>query len=123
MENNNRQGCRWTKASERLPEKEGQYYVLMDNWNGTVYFNGNRFETGDWIKIERIQWLDESPIEPCATSQLAYLIKIFELRIKTHKKNGMRYFNNHQNNESLVYLGKQKEAQFILSKLKLLEKC
>ena len=54
-------------------------------------------------------------------SQLDKLIQTFELRIKTHKKNGMRYFNNHQNNESLVCLGKQKEAQFILTKLKALK--
>jgi hypothetical protein len=73
----------WVKASERLPEKEGQYYVLMDNWKGTAYFNGNRFETGDWIKIERIQWLDEStpiPIQtPCVNQDelWAELIPVF----------------------------------------------
>ena len=69
MENNNRQGCRWVKASERNPDKEGLYFVKMADGEKDV----NRyaeFYTGDgieWLDETVLYWLDES-IEPCATS-------------------------------------------------------
>jgi hypothetical protein len=67
MENNNRQGCRWTKASERLPENNVKAFwrkqINHDYYVGYDYFNDSRF-----MELDKIEWLDESPIEPCATS-------------------------------------------------------
>jgi hypothetical protein len=52
------------------------------------------------------------------TQQLIAMVKVFELRVKAHNKNGIHYFNKHQNEKSLICLGRQKEAKFILDKLK-----
>lgn len=82
MENNNRQGCRWVKCSDRLPDKlDGVHYRFSESKLPVPYRGiskeesfGNTFlrfflKTFD-IKnyaIGLIEWLDES-IEPCATS-------------------------------------------------------
>lgn len=83
MENNNRQGCRWTKASERLPESDSPNYHFR--LNGFDKVNGNFLdmenETVFWVNgcgafedyyiykkdFDKIEWLSES-IELCATS-------------------------------------------------------
>ena len=70
MENNNRQGCRWIKASERLPENNVKAFwrkqINHDYYVGYDYFNDHRF-----MELDKIEWLDES-IEPCATSSENY---------------------------------------------------
>jgi len=87
MENNNRQGCRWTKASEREPSIGDYYYCKVDTKQDCIvktvvewgeHRNGD-FKYNDWDldnvshfgdfgeDAEVIEWLDES-IEPCATS-------------------------------------------------------
>lgn len=54
----------WTKASERLPETSDNYYVIVHgDGKGVYFFNGKRFEVGEWVNINSIQWLDESPIK------------------------------------------------------------
>ncbi len=57
----NRQGCRWTKASERLPEADGKYFVRY------VESKTRNFIDLEYIKESpsSYEWLDES-IEPCA---------------------------------------------------------
>jgi hypothetical protein len=89
MENNNRQGCRWTKASERLPDMEkvvylkdnvglerlGNFYEVDDGYDEKVisiwlYIQPNGAHEGFRIQQKNFNhyfWLDES-IEPCATS-------------------------------------------------------
>ena len=72
----NRQGCRWTKASERL----SQHYVNMccrligEEFYFTAYYDYSKqlyiprnFSGSGYLKPEEIEYLDES-IEPCATS-------------------------------------------------------
>jgi hypothetical protein len=91
MENNNRQGCRWTKASEREPSIGDYYYCKVDTkqdcivktvveWgehkNGEFKYNDwdldNVAHFGDFGEdAEVIEWLSES-IEPCATSSENY---------------------------------------------------
>jgi hypothetical protein len=67
MENNNRQGCRWTKASEQKPESDGAYVVKI---HGKKFIT--TFDKGIGFGISGpLEWLDES-IEPCATSSENY---------------------------------------------------
>ena len=102
MENNNRQGCRWVKASERLPEGRGKEnsviirgcnmprdifghgvggkfvaygFINFDKENPKFYFEHGK---DSYLSNETIEWLDES-IEPCATS--SERIKELELGI------------------------------------------
>ena len=59
MENNNRQGCRWVKASERLPEFFGKVH-WRDSDSKIVITAGTAYtltKRGDF----NIEWLDESP--------------------------------------------------------------
>ena len=66
MENNNRKGCRWTKASERLPE-ENKLYIIKYGRNEIQY--ASLFVIKHKVELKmNVEWLDESPIEPCATS-------------------------------------------------------
>ena len=52
----------WVKASERLPEKRDVYFVKWNGKNnGSMYFNGKRFETYESVRPDDIEWLDESP--------------------------------------------------------------
>ena len=72
MENNNRQGCRWVKASERLPDdwpgKEfyirfihdgakvvGQFHSRYEEIGGH-YFSGVKLT----CELNEVEWLDES---------------------------------------------------------------
>ncbi len=65
MENNNRQGCRWVKPEDKLPKKEGTYYINEEPYR--QFFDPlNESSKKYWIE-NVIEWLDES-IEPCATS-------------------------------------------------------
>jgi hypothetical protein len=69
MENNNRQGCRWTKASERLPEKNGYYFIKSNYGQMCCYYSSDvGIFNHHWNdEFDNVVWLDES-IEPCATS-------------------------------------------------------
>ena len=80
MENNNRQGCRWTKASERLPKKQAHArwdteLGLLTNFESFLEFSGRGFFRSYHDRnnpdLKEIEWLDES-IEPCATSSENY---------------------------------------------------
>jgi len=65
MENNNRQGCRWTKASERLPE-ENKLYIIKYGRNEIQY--ASLFVIKHKLELKmNVEWLDES-IEPCVIS-------------------------------------------------------
>ncbi len=74
MENNNRQGCRWTKASERL-QGDDQDVIVKWRINEEVWCADHC--TGKDLKEQMKHsgheyfWLDES-IEPCATSSENY---------------------------------------------------
>ncbi len=100
MENNNRHGCRWVKASERLPEVGeyidnhyslkaslrshnvlslkfngvpycGTYYESLEGGNIKCFAIANHDYTYQEKDFDKIEWLDES-IEPCATSSENY---------------------------------------------------
>jgi len=72
MENNNRQGCRWTKASERLPDRFKD--VVIKTKRGklavTCVDGKGKFDTYPLRDDDKIvYWLDlDESIEPCATS-------------------------------------------------------
>jgi hypothetical protein len=69
MENNNRQGCRWVKCSDRLPDKEGIYTVKrhFSEQPEKAEYTGSIFTNYQGYIVK--EWLDESEsIEPCATS-------------------------------------------------------
>lgn len=61
-----REGMRWVKASERLPEKSNNYFVKV--WSGRhkyIYHDCNHFDKGTWDTLsdpmdEIKEWLDES---------------------------------------------------------------
>lgn len=74
MENNNRQGCRWVKASEKMPVEEGRYaakrlseiivvFAKMQKNGKMVFINSLN---SIWKGYKDFEWLDESI--PCATS-------------------------------------------------------
>jgi len=81
----NRQGCRWVKASELLPESDSPNYHFrlngFDKVNGNFCDISNEGEIVFWVNgcgafedyyiykkdFDKIEWLSES-IEPCATS-------------------------------------------------------
>jgi len=65
MENNNRQVCRWVKASERLPEKKGMYHCKAYGRN--TLFTDVEIKNISPNHLDGFEWLSES-IEPCATS-------------------------------------------------------
>ena len=71
MENNNRQGCRWVKCSDRLPEDSGWYCIKNFSPSGWVWFDAERksfiHHNEPQILHGNVLWLSES-IEPCATS-------------------------------------------------------
>jgi hypothetical protein len=82
MENNNRQGCRWTKASERTPSHQqeinckhfghpcsAKYWDSPDK--GKRFFDIKGSQNIFFERFNEIEWLDES-IEPCATSSENY---------------------------------------------------
>jgi len=84
MENNNRQGCRWTKCSEQMPDlsqyAEPELHFRFDGKKVCgVQFMSDGFEVkilsiyhGFYNKdLHRLEYLDES-IEPCATSSENY---------------------------------------------------
>ena len=62
----NRQGCRWTKASERLPENNVKAFwrkqINHDYYVGYDYFNDHRF-----MELDKIEWLYESTPTPIPT--------------------------------------------------------
>jgi len=75
MENNNRQGCRWVKCSDRLPEVRKNYHVKVryeDDkpgcWNTGSVWNLQHWEhpsqydsyTGLPKKLKVYEWLDEN---------------------------------------------------------------
>lgn len=71
MENNNRQGCRWVKASERRPTKEKFYYAEDSVGNRTMI----HFWKDHWHSLTGhpvAKWYDDESIEPCATSSENY---------------------------------------------------
>ncbi len=71
---NNRHGCRWTKASD-LPKESGTFICRIEHNDGNgvrsqwieelKYSMGEQFIRDEFIKGDVIEWLDES-IEPCA---------------------------------------------------------
>ncbi len=74
MENNNRQGCRWVKASERLPEDKSDdtTMIIFRNLQNVklmpIYPSYTRnIKALLQNDLTGWEWLDES-IEPCATS-------------------------------------------------------
>jgi len=72
---------KWIKANKRLPDKEGGYFTSIGGWKNRTFFNGNRFETGDWVKIESIEWMDETGYED----------EILELKAEN---SGLRFANS-----------------------------
>jgi len=82
MENNNRQGWRWVKASERTPSHQqeisckhfghpcsAKYWDSPDK--GKRFFDIKGSQNIFFERFNEIEWLDES-IEPCATSSENY---------------------------------------------------
>jgi hypothetical protein len=78
MENNNRQGCRWVNGNKKElwpgidnSDSPEQYLIRVkgddprSGWVHTEYCPASEFI---YIKEDYWEWLDESPIEPCATS-------------------------------------------------------
>jgi len=56
---------KWVKASGQLPYKKDRYFVKLDSRSKElIYFNGNRFETYEWITHDHIEWLyeDDKPL-------------------------------------------------------------
>jgi len=96
MENNNRQGCRWVKASERLPEKFEVLHLKIHNSpsfmnvgmyskkNNSFKVQDDNYSTATSYPIEIVEWLDES-IEPCATSSEAVEILKELCQLKHYK--------------------------------------
>ncbi len=82
----NRQGCRWVKASERLPEQTWDGVVRWEDKEvrraSMTEFGFCSYKYGKYGNVyseQPIEWLDES-IEPCATSSENY--KVMKYRKK-----------------------------------------
>ena len=97
MENNNRQGCRWTKCSEQMPDlsqyAEPELHFRFDGKKVCgVQFMSDGFEVkilsiyhGFYNKdLHRLEYLDES-IEPCATSSENYWKQRYDVEMDEQK--------------------------------------
>lgn len=52
---------RWIKASERLPERKAEYFVIIDDYKSVVIFDGENFFSDDNVVTKSVvKWLDES---------------------------------------------------------------
>ena len=97
MENNNRQGCRWTKCKDKTPDHNAAYRQLWQNpydekHSEWMYFNGkvNEYDIVEDIDSsvivdqDTVEWLDES-IEPCATSSENYWKQRYDVEMDEQK--------------------------------------
>ncbi len=106
MENNNRQGCRWTKASERLPEvdnKNPKHYIFLNDVNhqATNIYTGfiDSFPSMITNYLFDWKWLDES-IETCATSSENY----WKQRCESAERVSFNYMEQLKAAEAYAYM-------------------
>ncbi len=94
MENNNRQGCRWVKASERLPLKEDQYFIYVPTltMKKVSTFNGKNFE--HQFTNKDFEWLDESTPIPVQTPCIELEKENAELKLECKKLVELFYGRN-----------------------------
>jgi len=74
-------GGHWVRASERLPEKEDNYWCKIDDDRYPMIFRDGGFYSlfGKWKPNEYVEWFDEQPSTPTEQDELwDEIIKIVE---------------------------------------------
>jgi len=102
---------KFIKASERLPEKDYNYFVKKYNFDKSSTYNTTcSFKNGKWVgyygtwgnlveEKDIFEWLDES-IEPCATSSENY----WKQRCEAAEKVSFNYMEQLKAAEAYAYM-------------------